>query len=511
MPTVRRRLLPLLFVAACLPASTSPTPLVDQRQALRHAIDSMIAAPEVRHARWGILIVDPDRGDTLYSHDAGKLFVPASNQKILTSAVALDLLGPDHRFRTTLAGGPRVYGTLLSRLHVIGSGDPSVSDHMAGDAMLPLRRAADALWEHGIRQITGGVTGERGDAYPDANAGFGWQLEDFEYPYGAVVDELLFNEGFSEVHVYGGARAGDPVRIRTAPARTYPMVRVEARTVARAGGDTVPRLLAAKDSSTWEIVLTGSIPAGDSAVLDVTHRDPKSAFVAALREAITDRGITIVAPDSAYARAESLAHFPLHVMESPPLSQILGFFMKPSQNQIGEMLFKAVALAQTDTGTGRVARRVFGERLRAWGAQPDGFLVFDGSGLSRRNMVTPETLVRILDAMRRGPHFQTYYDAFPVAGVDGTLRNRMRGTVGEANARGKTGTLGSVRSLSGYVTTADGQVLIYSILCNNYLVSTNHISRVQDSITVRLARLRGLPPARGTVAAERGSGPETQR
>ena len=493
----RWRLLPLLLTAGCIP-STSPSPRTHERRALQHAIDSMLAAPEVRHARWGVLIVDPDRGDTLYSRDAGKLFVPASNQKILTSAVSLDALGPQHRFRTLFTGGTIRDGVLESDLVVVGRGDPSVSDHMAGDAMLPLRDVADALARRGITRIRGAVV-PGGDAFPDQAAGFGWQLEDFEAPYGAVIDELLFNEGFSELRVTAGANPGDRVRVRTSPAAAYPKVRNLATTVARAGRDTVARLDAAKDSTTWEVILTGTIPVGDSALVEVTHRDPRTAYVAAVREALAARGIAV--GDSLLGAATPDT---LHVLESPPLSDVLQFFMKPSQNQIGEMLFKGVALARTDTGTARVARRVFAERLRGWGAEPDGFLVYDGSGLSRRDMVSPETIVRVLDAMRRGPHFQWYYDAFPVAGVDGTLRSRMRGTVGEANVRGKTGTLGNVRSLSGYVTTAGGQTLLYSILCNNYLVGTDYISRVQDSIAVRTARLRGIPAVRPTLIG--GSG-----
>jgi D-alanyl-D-alanine carboxypeptidase/D-alanyl-D-alanine-endopeptidase (penicillin-binding protein 4) len=499
MHGARRWCLPLLLTAGCMPPATSPSPHSDERRALRHAIDSMLAAPEVRHARWGVLVVDPDRGDTLYSRDAGKLFVPASNQKILTSAVSLDVLGPDHRFRTVLLGGPVRAGVLESDLLVVGRGDPGVSDHMAGDAMLPLRAMAEALAQRGITRVRGTVVAG-GDAFPDQAAGFGWQLEDFESAYGAVVDELLFNEGFSTLHVRGGRSPGEAVMVRTAPAATFPRVRNLAVTVARGTGpDSVARLDAAKDSATWEIILTGTIPAGDSAQLDVTHRDPRSAYVAALREALLARGIAV--GDSALGGAVPDT---LVVLESPPLSQVLQFFMKPSQNQIGEMLFKGVALARTDTGTARVARRLFAERLRAWGAEADGFLVYDGSGLSRRDMVSPETLVRVLDAMRRGPHFRAYFDAFPVAGVDGTLRGRMRGTVGEANVRGKTGTLGNVRSLSGYVTTAGGQVLLYSILCNNYLVGTDFVSRVQDSIAVRVARLRGIAPARPALIG--GSG-----
>jgi len=495
------RALVLWSTAACLPRVTGPAPARDERRALRQLIDSLVEAPEVRHARWGILIVDPDRGDTLYSRDAGKLFVPASNQKILTSAVALDALGPDFRFRTYFLGGSIEQGTLTTDLIVAGRGDPTVSDHVAGDAMLPLHDVAEGLFERGIRRVRGMVNTSAFDAFPDANSGFGWALDDLEYPYGALVDDLLFNEGFSVLHVRAGAQPGDSVVVRTAPARTFPRVRVLARTVERGPGvDSVARLDAVKDTATWDVLLTGTIPAGDSAQVEVTHRDPKAAYAAALRESLAERGITVA--DSAVPRDSAARLDTLVVLESPPLSRVLQFFMKPSQNQIGEMLFKSVALQATDTGTARVARRLFGDRLRGWGAEADGFLVYDGSGLTRRDMVSPETIVRVLDAMRRGPHFQAYFDAFPVAGVDGTLRSRMRGTMGEANVRGKTGTLGNVRSLSGYVTTAGGRVLLYSILCNNYLVGTDVVSRVQDTIAVRLARLRD---AGGRPGADRSA------
>jgi serine-type D-Ala-D-Ala carboxypeptidase/endopeptidase (penicillin-binding protein 4) len=486
-------LLGLLGAAACSRASVAPAPAVDERAALRSLIDSMLAAPDTRHARWGVLIVDPDRGDTLYSRDAGKLLVPASNQKIITSAVALDALGPDYRFRTAfLARGDVRDSVLDGDLLIAGRGDPSVSDHMAGDAMLPLQLVADSLTARGIRRVRGRLL-PHGDAFPDANVGWAWEYDDLATASGAAIDELLFNEGIAEIRVTAGATPGEPPVTVTAPARTFPRVRMEATTISRGTGrDSLAQLSAVKDTLRGEVVLTGTIPAGDSARLTVTYRDPSEAYIAALRETFRDHGISV--DDSVFATpAERIDT--VFVLHSPPLSHILAAFLKPSQNQIGEMLFKTIALTRTDTGTARVARRLIAERLRAWGAEPDGFLVWDGSGLSRQNLVTPETLIRILDAMRRGPHFQTYYDAFPVAGVDGTLRTRMRGTVGEANVRGKTGTLSNVRSLSGYVTTSDGRVMLYSVLCNNYLVPTAYVSRVQDSIAVRLARMRA---ARGS-------------
>jgi len=446
----------------------------------------MLAAPETRNARWGVLIVDPDRGDTLYSRDAGKLFVPASNMKIVTGALALETLGPDYRFATpVLAGGAVRDGVLDGDLLIVGRGDPSVSDHMAGDAMAPLRAIADSLWQRGIRRVLGHVT-PYGDAFPDATAGFGWAWDDLDEPYSATIDELLFNEGFADLHVKAGGTPGDAVSVRVTPAKSFPRFRVAATTTLRGTGrDSVAQLTAVKDTARGDVLLSGTIPVGDSATVPVTFRDQREAFVAALSEALRDRGIAI--GDSTFplpTRVDTLM-----ISQSPPLSQILPAFLKPSQNQIGEMLFKAVALARADTGSARVARRIVTEQLRAWGAEPDGFIVWDGSGLSRRDLVSPETVVRVLSTMRKSPRFQTYYDALPIAGVDGTIDTRMRGTRAEANVRAKTGTLGNVRSLSGYVTSAGGGQLIFSVLCNNYLTSTAYISRVQDSIAVRLARL----------------------
>jgi D-alanyl-D-alanine carboxypeptidase/D-alanyl-D-alanine-endopeptidase (penicillin-binding protein 4) len=480
------RLLVFVAATACGRPTLGPVPVQDDRASLRRAIDSMLAAPETRHARWGVLIVDPDRGDTLYSRDAGKLLVPASNMKIVTSAVALDALGPDYRFRTpVLARGVIRDSTLHGDLVVVGRGDPTVSDRVSGDAMLPLYAIADSLRSRGIKRVLGRVV-PFGDAFSDANAGFGWAWEDFETSSGAVIDELLFNEGISELLVTAAATPGEPPRVRTMPAQSFPRVRVTATTTAGGvGRDSVAQLEAIKDTLRGEVVVSGTIPVGDSASLTVTHRDPTEAYLAALREALAGRGISV--GEGATPPVERMDT--LFSIESPPLSEVLAAFLKPSQNQIGEMLLKSVALVRTDTGTARVGRRLVSERLQSWGVVRDGFLVWDGSGLSRRNLISPETLARVLDVMRRGPHFTVFYDAFPVAGVDGTLRGRMRSTMAEANVRGKTGTLGNVRSLSGYVTTADGRQLIYSIIANNYLVSTDYVTRVQDAIAVRLSRL----------------------
>jgi D-alanyl-D-alanine carboxypeptidase/D-alanyl-D-alanine-endopeptidase (penicillin-binding protein 4) len=179
-------------------------------------------------------------------------------------------------------------------------------------------------------------------------------------------------------------------------------------------------------------------------------------------------------------------------MWSPPLRTIMPLLEKPSQNQIAEIMYRTLALEKTGVGTPDSGRVVVQRQLAAWGADTAGHAVRDGSGLSRHDYVTPETIVRVLDAMRRHPEFSTFYDALPVAGVDGTIRSRMKDTPAQGNVHAKTGTVDKARSLSGYVTTADGRLLLFSFLCNNFTVPTRAVEQVQDAILVRLASSRGL-------------------
>ncbi len=494
MPKFRAALLSVLVVACHQPAAVAPRPgsiSTGRDASLRVFIDSMTDAPEFSNAHWGILIVDPERGDTLYSRNAGKLFMPASNMKILTSATAITQLGPDYKYRTTFAARGQVTGgTLSGDLVVIGRGDPSVSDHMMRDAMLPLRAVADSIVARGIHHVTGRVVAA-GDHFPGSELGFGWSYDDFEDSYSAPVDELLFNEGFSELHVRAGERPGDPVTVVVRPAHSVPRVRVSATTVSLAGGDSARRrantLVARKDSTTWDVTLTGTLGVRDTAVVEVTHHNVDDAYVAAVREALSDRGVSFDdQPTDTLARVDTLA-----TLTSPPLSEILKALMKPSQNQIAEMLFRTLALEKTGAGRPDSARAIVERQIASWGAAvPAEAIVRDGSGLARYDYISPQTVVRILDAMRKAPTFSVYYDALPIAGVDGTIRNRMKGTPAEGNVHAKTGSVAQSRSLSGYVTTGDRHMLIFSFLSNNWTVPTRSVERVQDAIAARLAAMR---------------------
>jgi serine-type D-Ala-D-Ala carboxypeptidase/endopeptidase (penicillin-binding protein 4) len=406
------------------------------RSELRHEIDSLTSQPEFRNAQWGVLIVNPRTGDTLYSQNAGKLFMPASNMKIITSAAALTLLGPEYRYRTTFLTDGEVRDSLLDgNLLVIGRGDPTVSDRMRGTATTVMDALADSLRAHRIRQISGSLA-RVGNAFPDSIYGYGWEWDDLGEYYGAGVDELIFNEGMA------------PTKLRPPP-------------------DT------ARDS-----LYSG--PA----------KNPAKAYLDALHDALVRKSIRMdgVVRDSILPTP--LKMDTLFVLVSPPLREILPALMKQSQNQIAEILLRTIGLERGGLGTADSARKIVGQQLLAWGVQPDGFLIRDGSGLSDQDLLTPETIVRVLDRIQRDTAFAAYYNAMPIAGVDGTIDTRMKGTPAEGNVHAKTGMLAKARSLSGYVTTADGERLIFSILANNTTTAGSAVTHVADEIAAALAAYR---------------------
>ncbi|HEY0970588.1 MAG TPA: D-alanyl-D-alanine carboxypeptidase/D-alanyl-D-alanine-endopeptidase [Gemmatimonadales bacterium] len=507
----------LAVASACAPATTATTPApaaapATPRAAFVHLVDSLVGEPQWRNMHWGILVVDPERSDTLYSLNAGKLFMPASNQKLLTGAVALEKLGPEYRFRTGIAvapssagGEPVRDGVVYGDLVVTGYGDPSVSDHAAGSAMTPLLAIADSLRARGITRVRGLLVGGA-DNMPGPQLGFGWAWDDLDYPYSAGVDELFFNEGFTVIDVIGGASAGEPVRARTRPASSYPRLIVRAETVVRPTVDSLrPRPSVSWDATGSVVEVTGAIAAGDSVALRLTFRDQRAAYLAALEEALAARGIQVnggvaLTDSAAVARAGE----PLFTVLSPTLAELMPRLQKPSQNQIAELFMRTLGLEITGVGSADSGQAVIERQMAAWGAPEGSYVVRDGSGLSRHDYVSPEAIIHVLDAMRQDEHFRLFHDALPIAGVDGTISGRMKGTPAAGNVHAKTGYIDRARSLSGYVTTADGVPLLFSILSNNWTTSVRDVERVQDAIAAHLAGMT-LGDERAPVRAQDGA------
>ncbi len=475
------------FPEIAVPAE-SPMPAV--RAGLVRLVDSLTQDTTFRMAHWGILIMDPEVGDTLVSLNADKLFMPASNQKLVTGASALSLLGPDYTWRTpVLLRGTTRGGTFRGDVVLVGSGDPSWSEALHnGDAFAALHPIADALSARGIRRIVGRIVAE-GDAFPDAAYGYGWGWDDFDFGYSAGVDDLQFNEGFFRVIVHPGARVGATVTARTSPIPTYPTLRVSATT--REPGDTITARTAPleilSDSVASTLHVRGTVPLGDSVIITRAYRHSNDAARMALRTLLAERKIQVTdgAAASARARVDTLV-----ILTSPPLRDVHTRMQKPSQNQLAEAIFKTIGREITGVGSADSARAAIERHLLTWGIGAGEVAIRDGSGLSRHDYLTPRAVVRLLTVMQQQPTFDLFFAALPIAGVDGTIGSRMRGTPAQGNLRAKTGTLDKARSLSGYVATSDGHQLVFSMLCNNWAGSVRDVERVQDAIGAYLASVK---------------------
>jgi serine-type D-Ala-D-Ala carboxypeptidase/endopeptidase (penicillin-binding protein 4) len=226
----------------------------------------------------------------------------------------------------------------------------------------------------------------------------------------------------------------------------------------------------------------------------VAVRDPARYFVNVMREALREQGIAIEGPAILADEWPEGMRRPLEgrlfVHSSPPLREILPAMMKPSQNMIAETLLSTLALELRGVGSTAGGVAVADSMLRAWGLDTGNSRIVDGSGMSRYNLVSPELLIGLLVRMTDSPHWTVWHGSLPVAGVDGTLANRLRGSPLAGNVHAKTGTLGGIRALSGYLTAASGERLVFSALVNNFARPTAEADRVVDSALLQIERGR---------------------
>ncbi len=487
-----------IFLAGC--AARQPvSPQTVQVASLTAELDSAFAGAPWARASWGVIIESLDRGDVLYRRNAEHLFMPASNQKILTGSVALARLGADFRFRTpVLAVGTRSGDTLRGDLVVVGRGDPTLSQHASGnlDMMVSLRPWADSIRARGIRVVTGRVIGDA-SYYPDPVLGEGWMWDDLQDSYSAPVGPLQFNEGFAQIVVTPGARAGDAARIQLFPASAP--LRVFGTVTTAPPDSNINQVRYARVFYTDSVIIGGRISAGlPPAAIDAAVTDPARYFENAATEALSAAGIVVLGPRLPPSQSV-VAPVPgprspvpvdtLFTWQSPPLRDILVLLEKPSQNQIAEALLHTLGSlkgeASVDSG-----KAVIRETLLGWGVPADAYVYVDGSGLSRYNYVAPEAIAAVLTNISRHPQFSAFYDALPVGGIDGTIGARFRTGLARGNVHAKTGSISNARSLSGYVTTLDGERMVFVLLCNHFTVRNRVVETVQDFVVERLATFR---------------------
>jgi D-alanyl-D-alanine carboxypeptidase/D-alanyl-D-alanine-endopeptidase (penicillin-binding protein 4) len=457
---------------------------------LQQDIDRILAAPDLERSYWGVLVRSLGTGDTLYAVNAGRLMMPASNMKIVTLAVAADRLGWDYAFETQLFGaGPIKGGVLDGDLMAVGSGDPTIGREEAGTAVFDAW--AERLKTLGIHAVGGRLIGND-DAFDDEKLGLGWAWDYLAEGYAAGVGALQYNENVVSITMTPSSAVGIPPTITVSPQGSGLEIRNTLATTPAGGAAsiTVRRL-----PGSARLEVRGSIPVGSPPVVRIVSVDnPTLFFASALRAALIARGIEVRGPAVDIDDLADPSSRPEGVLlashRSPPLSALAIRMMKLSQNLYAESLVRAMGAAN-GTATINGGRATIGSIVESWGIPPNSLQMADGSGLSRYNLVTPEALVAILTHVHRDDRLREPFEAaLPVAGRDGTLADRMKGTPADNNVRAKSGTISNVRSLSGYVRTADGEPLVFSILANNFDTSAEVIDRATDAIVVRLAEFR---------------------
>jgi D-alanyl-D-alanine carboxypeptidase/D-alanyl-D-alanine-endopeptidase (penicillin-binding protein 4) len=448
---------------------------------LRQRLAAHVGQPKYEAALWGVKIVSLDTGVTIFEQNPQKLFSPASNSKLYTVALAFDRLGADYRIKTSLyaKARPNHAGTLKGDLIVYGRGDPTFNANLSGGDICPaFEPLVRALTKAGVRRVAGDLVGD--DSYfhgPPFGSGWGWS--DLEHYYGAEVSALTINDNALQTVVKPGAHIGAPCRLALLPVTTWLTFSNRTETV---GKGVTPKIQFYHPLFQNVIYVTGQLPVDDAGITnEVTLHNPAGLFASFFKEALAQRGIKISGKvrsanwlDRQVQPLDRDSLVELGSVQSPPLGDIARVVLKPSQNLYTDLLLAHVgetcrrAESPADETSEALGIRELNTFLAEAGLKQGEVIFEEGSGLSRDNLTTPNATVTLLQFMSRHQCAQAYLEALPIAGVDGTLKGRMKGTPAAGNLRAKTGTLRWANCMSGHVTTAAGEHLIFSLMVNRY-------------------------------------------
>lgn len=494
----RKISLPVYLLLFCVSSVVAQQPKTLPE--LQARIQEVLAKPELSPAMVGIKVVSLDNGRVLFEENAAKLLRPASNMKLYTVAAALDRLSPDYRFSTSVYANtrPDIAGVVHGNLTIYGRGDPSIAARFNnGDYFKGIDDLAARIVAAGVKRVEGDIVGDE-SYFVGPKYGSGWNWEDLTWYYGAEITPLTANDNALDLFIKPGTAIGQPALITTGP--PDPLLTIINKVTTSVKGSkrefSIHRGLGENT-----ITITGSIPLEDRGYtggIGISH--PGLLFVYMLRSSLAQKGVTITGASRTSVSSNVLQN-EIATLQSPPFSMIAAQTLKPSQNLYTELILRTLGkvapppppattsnLPQTSDELGLEAVKTF---LKTVGLRPEALVLDDGSGLSRNDMITAEASVQLLTFMSKHRYATVFRDALPIGGVDGTLRNRFKGTPAENNVRAKTGSLSSAASLGGYMTTAGGEKLAFSIMVNNYPRDFDPRSSCIDPITVLLASFAG--------------------
>jgi D-alanyl-D-alanine carboxypeptidase/D-alanyl-D-alanine-endopeptidase (penicillin-binding protein 4) len=482
---------------------------------LQTKIRLALLRPELQRGQIGIKINSLDTNKTIFEQNADKYFMPASNMKSYTIAAALEKLSPDFRFVTSVyaSAKPDANGTVKG-LSIYGRGDVSfAASFNNGDYYKGLEALADKIMQSGVKRIEGDLVGD--DSYFSGSAiPSGWEWDDLQWYYGAEISALAVNDNSADLSV-APTTVNALCAIQIQPPNTVVKI-INTCVTSASGTKDETRIFKKLDQNVIEI--SGSMPVGSKGYTKyIAVTRPSELFVALLRQVLEKKGVVItgrnrvVTPQEIALQAVATGMAPIEIArtESVPLSVIAAKTLKPSQNTYTETILWTLGeqgRSQTITNATTAETNpylnpkatsaekglfVVENFLRQIGIASDSIIQYDGSGLSRHNLITPNSAVQLYTYMAKQSRYSSIWqNSLPIGGIDGTLKNRFKGTIVAGNVHAKTGTIDQVSALSGYVTTQSGEKLVFSIIVNGVINQSVRQATI-DEIVLALAAFKG--------------------
>ena len=476
----------------------------DGVERFRERAESALSAAGPNKGAWGLLVTDAASGEVLYARNADNYFMPASDAKLFTTALALATLGPDYRVKTTVAStaAPDETGVLIGDLVLIGRGDANLSnrkfpfekrEEREGPPERVLAEFADAVAARGVKEITGDVVADdslfQHEKFPS-----GWLVDDILWSYGAAVSAIAVNDNTFSLELRPGANAGEPAQYEAGLAADFYEVENLVHTGARGSEE---KLAVARDPGSRVLHLSGTMPLdAQPRRLTIAIEEPAEFAAALLKRLLAARGVKIDGQARArHAGDPAVAGDPPQTIlaehTSVALSDEVRLTNKNSENLHAELLLLLAAHEKAGASNYEDALKFAGQFLKTAGIADGDVVLSDGSGLSRKDLVTPRAIVQLLRYASTQPWGELYRSSLPVAGEDGTLSERMKNTPAAGHIFAKTGTIGHGNTLSGYATTARGEHLLFSILGNNNNLHAQDANKTIDAIAVAMVEELG--------------------
>ncbi|MEA5594656.1 D-alanyl-D-alanine carboxypeptidase/D-alanyl-D-alanine-endopeptidase [Rivularia sp. UHCC 0363] len=473
IPTTPQNLPPVPSTTIPIPGNTTTPVKRFCASQLNSAVNTVTNRSQFNRTHWGILVQNLDSPQILYSSNASRYFTPASVTKLLTTAAALQTLSPNYRIRTS------VYGDSKGVVQVVGRGDPSLKDEQ-------LAILAKQLRQKGVRRINQLIANDgyfKGEAVEPS-----WMWEDVQFYYGAPVNSLMLNENAAVFKLFP-QKFGKPLLFKWDNPLDASGWKVVNQTVTAAKGEK-GYVEIQRDLKGQILYLKGQL-AEDSRpdVTAIAVFDPIQNFLQHFRQSLTKEGISVAKTYQGSVTSGT----ELAAVESPPLSELIAETNINSNNLYAEALLKALAVKkplENNQTTVSAGLEVMKSSLSSMGIDPTSYKLVDGSGLSRKDLISPQALVQTLQGMAKSPYAQIYRASLPVAGKNGTLKNRFKDISPQALVQAKTGTMTGVVTLAGYVEAPNYGPVVFSIMVNQTEQPITTVRNAIDEIVVHLSQLQ---------------------